>query len=134
MLRNGIINKANVARITVTCPNSTPTLKLNMDKKNLLRGNPISLRALAKPIPCIRPNIKTINMRHALSLVISKFSTATNKIDKAIIGSTTALGATIIFFIDSANVIECATVNAVACQRITLIFLLNKQRPVTNKI
>ena len=50
------------------------------------------------------------------------------------IGSTTALGATIKFFIDSASVIECATVNAVACHRIILILLLNKHRPVTNKI
>ncbi len=36
----------------------------------------------------------------ALSFVINKFSTATNKMDNAMIGSTTALGATIIFFID----------------------------------
>ena len=54
--------------------------------------------------------------------------------DKAITGSTTAEGAIIIFFMLNAKVIECATVNAVACQRITYILLLNKQRLITNKI
>ena len=134
MLRNGITANANTVSITVICPNSTPTLKLNIDKKNLFPGKPISFNALAKPIPCINPNIKTISMRHGLSLVINKFSMAINKIDNAIMGSTTAPGATIKPFIDSASVMECATVNAVACHNMVLTFVLNKQRPVTNKI
>ena len=105
-----------------------------MDKKNLSRGKPISFNELANPMPCISPNINTKKIRHALSFAINKFSMATNKMDKAITGSTTALGATIIFFIDKASVMECATVKAVACHRMVLILLFNKQRPVTNKI
>jgi hypothetical protein len=50
------------------------------------------------------------------------------------IGSVIAEGITIMFFILSASVTECATVKAVACQRIVFILLLNKHRADTNKI
>jgi hypothetical protein len=54
--------------------------------------------------------------------------------DKEMIGSTTALGAMIMLFILSASVSECATVNAVACQRIVLILVLRRQRLITKSI
>lgn len=122
------------ARIMVICPSSTPTLKDNIDVANLFRGSPISFRELAKPIPWIRPNMKTSKMRHGFNSVSNRFSTATNKIDKAIIGSTTALGATIMLFMLSANVMECATVKAVACHKITFTLLLSKHRPTTKSM
>ena len=126
--------KPNTNRMMVICPNSTPTLKLNIDKKNLSLGKPISFNELANPKPCTRPNANTSSMRQALRFAINIFSTAINTIDKAIMGSTTAPGATIMFFIDKASVMECATVNAVACHRMELILLFSKQSPVTNKI
>jgi len=99
-----------------------------------LRGKPISFSELANPIPCTRPNKNTSKILQGFSFVKSMFSNATNKMESAIIGSTTALGATIIFFILKASVMECATVNAVACQSIVLILLLKKHSPITNKI
>lgn len=104
--------------IMLICPNSTPTLNDRIDVANLFRGKPISFKELAKPIPWINPNKNTNPILQGLSSAINIFSTATKSIDKAIIGSTTALGATIIFFILSANVMECATVKAVACHKI----------------
>jgi hypothetical protein len=66
--------------------------------------------------------------------VISKFSTATKQIDKAIIGSTRSGGATMMFFILKARVIVCAMVKALACQMMVDIFVLNKQSEMTNRI
>ena len=128
------MSKQNTARIMAICPSSTPTLNDSIEVKNLLRGNPISLSELAKPKPCIKPNEKTSAIRQGLSSVISIFSMATNKIDKAIIGSTTALGAMIMLFILNASVIEWAIVNAVACHKIDFTFWFSKHSPTTNKI
>ena len=68
--------------MTVICPNSTPKLKDNMERPNLFRGNPISFNALAKPIPCINPNMNTMMIRQAFNSVSKIFSIATNKMDK----------------------------------------------------
>lgn len=118
----------------VICPNSTPTLNEIIETANLFLGKPISFSELAKPNPCINPNKNTNKIRQGFSSLNSKFSIATNKIDSAMMGSTIAGGATRMFFMLRANVIECATVNAVACHRITFTLLLNKHRPITNKI
>src|SRR5439155_9387129 len=97
-------------------------------------GNPISFNALAKPIPWIRPNIKTIRILQGFNSENKIFSTATKHIDRAMMGSVIAEETTIIFFMLSASVTECATVNAVACQRIVFILLLNKHKADTNKM
>jgi len=73
-------------------------------------------------------------MRQGFSSVRIKFSIATNNMDNAMIGSTTAGGATMMFFMLNARVIECATVNAVACHRIVFIRVLSKQSPATKRI
>jgi hypothetical protein len=130
----GIMMSKNTAVITVICPISTPTLKENIDVKNLFLGKPISLRALAKPIPCTRPKINTMAIRQAFNSFNKIFSIATNMMDKAINGSTISAGSFIIPFMLKASVIVCATVNAVACQRIVLNFVFKRQRLITNKI
>jgi len=118
----GIMNRANTASITATCPSSTPILKDRIDVKNLLPGKPISFRALANPIPCISPNKKITPILVAFNLVEKMFSNATYKIDSAIKGSTTSVDGLIIFYIDKPSVTVCATVKAVACHKITFIF------------
>ena len=128
------MNSEKTAAITAICPSSTPILKERMDVKNFPLGRPISFNELAKPIPWIRPKRKTSNKRQAFNLLIRIFSTETKTIDNAIIGSTIGLGTTKIFFILRAKVMECATVNAVACQSIGFILVLNKQSPVTKSI
>jgi hypothetical protein len=44
----GFISSAKEQRITITCPISTPRLKLKTERKNLPGGRPISFNALAK--------------------------------------------------------------------------------------
>ena len=91
---------------------SIPKLKTNIEVKNLSRGKPISFNELANPIPCISPNKNTSITLHGFNSLRIKFSSATNTMDKAMIGSITGLGATMIPFILSASETVCATVNA----------------------
>src|ERR1700733_9265393 len=134
LLLSGMMKNRNTDKITMICPISTPALNERIEVKNLFLGKPISFSELAKPIPCIRPNIKTIRTRHGFNWVNNIFSTATNKMEREMIGSTTAPGAMIMLFMLNASVMECATVNAVACQRMVLILVLRRQRLTTKSI
>ena len=71
-----------------TCPNSIPILNSKREIKKCDVGRPISLRAFANPIPCIKPNIKTIANRQIFKLLCMIFSMDVNKIEIAISGST----------------------------------------------
>lgn len=74
-------------KMIANCPNSTPTLKVKSDRKNLFCGKPRPLKALANPKPCIRPNKKTIIILDERSLSEIIFSSARNIIERAIKGS-----------------------------------------------
>ncbi|MCE3228274.1 MAG: hypothetical protein K0S32_2825 [Bacteroidetes bacterium] len=65
-------------------------------------------------------------MRVGFNLSVKIFSKATNKIDKAMMGSTILEGIEIIPISDNPKVMECATVKAVACQMMVFNFGLNK--------
>ena len=73
-------------------------------------------------------------MRNGFSLLKTIFSTAINTIESAIIGSTMAGGAAIMFFILSIKVMVCAIVNADACQKRVLILALSIHKPTTNSM
>ena len=133
-LENHLPKASQHAKITVICPNSTPTLKVKSDEKNASRGKPNSFKADAKPMPCTKPNRKTIAKRPDFRRAEIIFSTAIKTIDNAIIGSIKAGGATMRFFMLNINVKVCATVKAVACHKTSFNFGLSKYNPTTNKM
>ncbi len=54
--------------------------------------------------------------------------------DKEIIVSATAPGATMIPFMFNTGVIKCTTVNAVACHRMAFIYVLGRQSLTTKSM
>ena len=105
----GQINVA-AARITDSCPISTPKLNPINDGQNCSVGKPTSFINPANPIPWKSPNPSIIKNRHLVNACPDTGSIATIAIESAISGST----------IDGGGVIKPAAVrpSVIVCARV----------------
>lgn len=101
----------NTRQIAIAWPSSTPRLKPARARSKDQPASASGVSASAKPSPCTNPNAKVRANRRHNRPAPNMFSSATQMIDSAISGSTTADGACTSPRTASDKVMLCARVN-----------------------